>query len=290
MISIDTQKLKNLIKAFYNLTGIKVAVYNNNFKEVLAYPLTHSPLCTLVRQNEERCLKCSKSAEGMCRKCGEEKRVIIENCHAGLTEAVAPITDGISVIGYIMFGQITNIANSDKLFEIVNSKCEMFDSKPEELKKALQGISYYSDSQLDDASKILDALAGYIVFSKLLYPSEDDTGRKIVEYIRDNIGEDLSVKTLCKKFYLSKTEIYKVTKPYMPGGIADFIKTERIEKACTLLLQTDMASSMIADSVGFADPDYFLRVFKKTKGMSAMAYRKNYRDERTKHYEKNLFE
>ena len=210
----------------------------------------------------------------MCRKCGEEKKVIVETCHAGLTEAVAPITDGISSIGYIMFGQVTNIADSNKLFELVSSKCEL---NSMEIKKSLKDISYYSDSQLDDASKILDALAGYIVFSKLLYPSEDDAGRKIVEYIRYNIGEDLSVKTLCKKFYLSKTEIYKVTKPYMPHGIADFIKMERIEKACSLLLHTDMTSSMIADAVGFADTNYFLRVFKKIKGMSALCYRKKYR-------------
>ena len=76
----------------------------------------------------------------------------------------------------------------------------------------------------------------------------------------------------------------------MPGGIAEFIKNERIEKACNLLLQSDMTSAMIADSVGFSDPDYFLRVFKKVKGMSALNYRKKFRNERTKQHEKNIFE
>ena len=274
MISIDTKKLKDLIKAFYDFTGIKVAVYNNNFEEILSYPATHSPFCTLVRKNKDCCFECQKSAEGMCRKCGDEKRVIIENCHAGLVEAVAPITDGISVIGYIMFGQVTNIENKDDLFELVNTKGKIFGFKPEVLKKSLEQILYYSDSQLDDASKILEALAGYIVYSKLLYPSEDDTGRKIVEYIRANLEEDLCIKALCKKFYLSKTEIYKLLKSYMPEGIADFVKKERIEKAGQLLRQTRMTSVQVAEAVGFADVNYFLRVFKKIKGISAGQYRK----------------
>ena len=274
MITIDTEKLRSLIKAFYNLTGIKVAVYNDDFKEILAYPQTHSAFCTIVRQNETRCEECDKSAERMCRKCAVESRVIIENCHAGLTEAVAPLTDGISVIGYIMFGQVTNIADSDKLCELVKSKCSGFGCNDYELKEALKKVSYYSDSQLDDASKILDSLAGYIVFGKLISPSEDDTGRRIAGYIRDNLNEDLSVNMLCKKFFLSKTEIYKLTKAYMPRGIADFVKNERLAKACKLLKQTDMTSAAIADEVGFSDADYFLRVFKKEKGISAGDYRK----------------
>lgn len=280
MISIDTKKLKDLIKAFYDFTGIKVAVYNNNFEEILSYPDTYSAFCNIVRKNKARCLECDKSAEGMCRKCGDEKRVIIENCHAGLVEAVAPITDGISVIGYIMFGQVTNIESKDELFELVSSKSKIFDIRPEVLKKSLDQILYYSDTQLDDASKILEALAGYIVYSKLLYPSEDDTGRRVIEYIRENLGMDLSITALCKKFYLSKTEIYRVTKPYMAGGIAEFIKTERIDRACKILLQTDLSSTAIAEEVGFSDTEYFLRVFKKIVGMSASAYRKKFRIER----------
>lgn len=280
MITIDTKKLKDLIKAFYDFTGIKVAVYNNNFEEILSYPRTHSPFCALVRKNRAFCRECDKSAARMCRKCGDEKRVIIENCHAGLVEAVAPITDGVSVIGYIMFGQVTNIADKNKLFDAVRSKCEIFNSAPGELKNALEQILYYSDFQLDDASKILEALAGYIVYSKLLYPAEDDVGRRIIEYIRENICEDLSVRALCREFYLSKTEIYRVTKPYMPYGIAEFIKAERIDRACKMLLQTDLPSAAIAEKVGFSDAEYFLRVFKKKMGMSAGTYRKNIKIER----------
>ncbi len=275
MITIDTEKLRNLIKAFYNLTGIKVAVYDNDFNKILTFPDTDAPFCAIMSADDNLCEKCDQSSERMCHKCTEENRVIVEICHAGLTEVVAPLTDGISVIGYIMFGQITNIADGEALFDVVSEKCKDYAIDFHRLKAGLEQTLYYSDSQIEDASKILDALAGYIVLSKLAYPAEDNVGRSIVEYIKGNLSEDLSVQRLCKKFYLSKTEIYKILKAYMPDGIADFIKNERIEKAAQLLKQTNMTSFQIAEAIGFTDVNYFLRVFKKAKGMSAGQYRKN---------------
>ena len=66
----------------------------------------------------------------------------------------------------------------------------------------------------------------------------------------------------------------------MPYGIAEFIKAERIDRACKMLLQTVLPSAAIAEKVGVSDAEYFLRVFKKKMGMSAGTYRKNIKIER----------
>ena len=52
------------------------------------------------------------------------------------------------------------------------------------------------------------------------------------------------------------------------NGIASFIKLKRLTKAKELVLKTDMPIPTIADSVGFSDYNYFLRVFKKHYGIS----------------------
>ena len=275
--AIDIQKLAELIKAFYNLTGIKVAVYDNNFCEVVAYPDRHSSFCAMVHDAPLSAGLCDKSAEMMCRKCAEEGKIIIEKCHAGLTESVAPLADGISTMGYIMFGQITNIKDKNNLVKTVSENCAKYGFDDVQLKKLLSEIPYYSDAQLDDASKILYALARYIVFDKIAYPAESTLVYNIADYIRDNLSEKLSVKDLCEHFYISKAEIYKLTKAYMPRGIAVFVKNERLKKSEELLLQTSMTSSQIAEAVGFADVNYFLRLFKNTKGMSAGEFRKKHK-------------
>ena len=44
-------------------------------------------------------------------------------------------------------------------------------------------------------------------------------------------ARDLSVDSPCRKFSVSKAQLYK-PKPYMPDGIAEFIKSARLAKAC----------------------------------------------------------
>lgn len=271
---MDSQKLSGLIESFYNLTGIKVAVYDRNFCEILAYPEKDSDFCTMIHENRSSCGQCQKSTEKLCIRCAKKKEVIIEKCHAGLTEVIAPLTTGITVVGYMMFGQITNEADRKTFREDVLKRCREYKIDPLSAEEALSKIRYYSDKQLNDASKILDAIAKYIVFDKIIYPVEYSVAYEMTEYIRNNLDQPLTVELLCKKYFLSRTEIYKVTRAYMPEGIAAFIRKERIAKAAQLLAETQKSSLMIAEEIGFSDVNYFLRVFKKEKGMSAAAYRK----------------
>lgn len=272
-MNIDTKKLLELIEAFYNLTGVKVAIHNTDFKEILSYPKEHSKFCSLMRSNKEGACACNKSDEERCRKCENEKALIVEKCHAGLTEVIAPLSNGVSVIGYIMFGQITNEENTEFFKNDILARCKKYKFDENELLKAMDDILYYSDKQISDLSRIINALASYIIYSKLAFKTEQPVIISIIEYISEHLAEDLTVGSLCERFYVSKTELYKISRPFMPDGIADFIKKQRINKACDLLLYTDKPLSKIAEEVGFREETYFRKVFKKEKGISAIRYR-----------------
>lgn len=56
-------------------------------------------------------------------------------------------------------------------------------------------------------------------------------------------------------------------------GIAEYIRTLRLQQAQTLLKESDIPITEIAASVGFDDYNYFRRVFKKETGCSAKKYR-----------------
>ena len=277
---INKEKLTGLIKSFYNLTGIKVAVYDTEFCEILAYPENDCEFCNLMHERVSSCNACEKSMERLCLKCVKERKVIIETCHAGLNEVIAPLTDGVSVIGYIMFGQITNEKNRSAFLENVVTKCKSYGFNSEYATTLAEKIPYYSSEQLEDATKILAVLASYIVFEKIAYPSDLSASYKVVEYIRANLDKNLTIAHLCQNLYISKTMLYKITKDYMPEGILTFIKHERISKAEHLLLHTDMPISKIAEETGFSNTNYFCTVFKREKGISASKFRSNQIDKR----------
>lgn len=269
----DKNKLISLIQSFYNLTGIKVAIYDSDFCEIMAYPAQNSSVCTLVQNTPASCNKCSESTQALCRKCAALQTVIIEKCHAGLIEVIAPLFDGISVIGYIMFGQVTTEKSSSDFLKTLIQKCQKYNLCRDELAKFSEEIPYYSYTQLEDAAKILNAIAVYIVSDHLAYSDELSYAYRIAKYVKDNLQNNLSVATLCSEFYLSKSEIYKITKNVMPQGVAAFVKHERIEKAADLLIHSQKPIWKIAEETGFSNEDYFLRVFKKEKGISALKWR-----------------
>ena len=48
----------------------------------------------------------------------------------------------------------------------------------------------------------------------------------------------------------------------------------RVAHACKLLQTTDLSVSAVASSSGFADELHFMKVFKRSVGVTALQYRK----------------
>lgn len=265
ILKIQDAELYDLMKSFYNLTGIKTAIYNAEFEEILSYPQENSRLCSEIRK-QGRC-GCEKSNQLLFEQCQKCDDVVIRRCHAGLTEAAAPIVDQGLVIGYIMYGQILDRAD----FEENRKERPLYADYPEEL---ISEIQVYSEDQLKAVSKIFLALTSYIMLKNYIYTEEKPVIYSVLEYIQQNLGEDLSVEALCREFGVSRSELYKLSKPYMPDGIAEFVKRARLNKAAELLHKTKKPIWEIAEETGFLDKDYFLRVFKRCFGVSAGKYRK----------------
>ena len=54
----------------------------------------------------------------------------------------------------------------------------------------------------------------------------------------------------------------------------EYLNEYRIERACAMLSDTELSILDIGYSCGFNDQSYFIKTFKKQKGMTPGAYRK----------------
>ena len=272
ILKTESKELYELIKSFYEVTGIKTAVYNTNFEEILAYPKENSPIC--CEMDKVCAAGCGESNAILCSKCHACGDVVINKCHAGLTEVAAPLEENGEVIGYIMYGQITNEPDRERFVNGVSAAFENYGIGREFAEKYAESIKFYSDSQLKAISRIINAMTSYIVLKRYAYMGEKPIVYAVMDYISDNLDKDLSPAALCRKFGVSRSELYKISRPYMPDGIAEFVKSARLLKACELLKKSDMPVWQIAEKIGFSDKEYFQRVFKKKYGVSAGKYRK----------------
>lgn len=96
----------------------------------------------------------------------------------------------------------------------------------------------------------------------------------IREHIDRHFAEDVSLSSLSKQFNFSPQYIARKFKETYQTTVTAYITSLRIEHAKALLRQTEMTVAEIAERVGYADENYFGKVFKKQLNVSPLQYRK----------------
>lgn len=97
----------------------------------------------------------------------------------------------------------------------------------------------------------------------------------IEKYIDDNYtNPDLSISDISKAFHLSISYVCTKYKKVTGNTINGHITSVRMQHARTLLLQNEYSSEQVSELVGYRDPNYFSRNFKKVYGMTVTEYKK----------------
>lgn len=109
-----------------------------------------------------------------------------------------------------------------------------------------------------------------------IYCLEDPLVSRIVTFIEANMKDiDLNAEIIEKHLGLSKMQLYRKLKAVAGLSVSDVIKSVRITNACRLLANSELNVSEIAYSLGFSDPLYFSKTFKKETGFSPLQFRRH---------------
>lgn len=273
-LALNKDQLLSFFKDFHNLTGIKIALFSESGKEILSYPEEHCSFCSYIRSIEagnENCEICNAKSFERCQK---TKRIEIYHCHAGLIETTAPLIDNDVVIGYIMFGQITDNPDKASLRSALSEAINKYKTDEKGVDAAIYNVVYKDKEQIKATAKILEACTLYVLLSNMISLRNENFIKNLNLFLLSHLSEDLSVDRLTEEFNISKNKLYDSVSKYMSVGIAEHIKNLRIEEAKRLLVETELPVYQIADQVGFTDYNYFCRVFKKEVGLPAKKYRK----------------
>ena len=273
-LKLDIEQLESLMKSFYTLSGIRFVLFDTDFHEVVSYPKENCGFCKLMKGCPKTRRKCNYADRRSFAECEKENALIIYKCHAGLVEAVIPLHENEKIIGYLMFGQITDNPDKDNLYGNVENWKQKYALDENALKKGIATIPYKSSQQILAAAKIMEACTSYIIYKELIIPKNDKIFVAAKNYIENNLHHDISIDNLCKELKIGRTKLYEIFRNELKMGISKYILHRRMHRAKKLLKTTSLPIPEIAHSVGFADYNYFSRTYKKTYGKSPMYYRK----------------
>lgn len=94
----------------------------------------------------------------------------------------------------------------------------------------------------------------------------------VIDYIRKNLDQPLTVDKLSEKACMSESNFHKVFKNELGMSPIDFINHERIKLACGLLNDPSRKIKDVYLECGFNSLSYFARLFKRKKQVSPRTY------------------
>ena len=101
----------------------------------------------------------------------------------------------------------------------------------------------------------------------------DDTVEKIRIYIRRNYQKDLNQDFIASLFYMNRSYLSTLFRQRAGMKFIDYLNGVRIEKAKEMLSGSDRKMYQVSRAVGYDNPKYFFRIFKKMTGMTPEQYR-----------------
>ena len=99
---------------------------------------------------------------------------------------------------------------------------------------------------------------------------------KIVKFLKENLGEKITLSDVGKITFFSPVYCDTVFKKETGKSVIDYLLDERISEAKKLLIEGALPLKQIAETVGIGDYNYFSRLFKKRTGYTPTEYRKNF--------------
>ncbi|WP_419875799.1 AraC family transcriptional regulator [Candidatus Pristimantibacillus sp. PTI5] len=95
------------------------------------------------------------------------------------------------------------------------------------------------------------------------------------QYIHDHLSEDLSLETVASTVFISPKYLSKLFKEECGVTYTDYITSQRMERAKTLIERNNMTIEQIASTVGYGTAAYFIKKFKEMYGCTPGNYLRN---------------
>ena len=144
-----------------------------------------------------------------------------------------------------------------------------------------EGDSHINIGDLNDSASQIELLTAFKVLLNsllekitMLYARENvPIVKKACEYINQNYHREISLEETAEYCHLSTFYFSKIFKKHKKKNFINYLTEIRIEEAKHLLNETDLTMKEISAKIGYRDPNYFTRVFKRVVDCSPRDFR-----------------
>lgn len=102
---------------------------------------------------------------------------------------------------------------------------------------------------------------------------DTDMQASLIKMIDEQLEHDISLNVLADHFSMRPDVLSRLFKQMMGKGYTEYIKEKKMERALKLI-EEDCSMKEIAYRLGYNSPQYFIKIFKETYGVTPYQYKK----------------
>ena len=262
---IHKEEVAALLRALYEASGFRLSLHDATSREIAAYPEGSFPFCAAVCGSgglHEACLECDAAAFARAR---AEGNIYIYRCHMGLYEAVSPIHQDGTLLGFLMMGQVLDDTPGER--ERVAEGLTRIGVSRAVAERAVADIPLCPRATMEAFGRIMTACAGYIALSNLLKANGESPAEAAHAYIENHYAEHITIDMLCRRFHCCRATMTASYKKKYGETVTESLSRIRLKRAREMIAAGTSVTEA-ATACGFADPSYFSKCFRRTFGYS----------------------
>lgn len=126
---------------------------------------------------------------------------------------------------------------------------------------------------------MITIILNYAKTTKLIASKDNFLEKELDPYINKHLNESIRVENICKELFLSNKQLERVVKLYSGTTPKKYILKYKVDRAYNDIRYSENTLVEIAERYGFIDYNYFVRVFKKIKGVLPSDVRKEAKED-----------
>lgn len=141
----------------------------------------------------------------------------------------------------------------------------------------------FEEHNLNYANLCLGSFLGHILYADFdagkVHGKKNDYGTSLISlatyYMQENVDKKLKLQDIAQNFGYSNSYFHRLFQKEIGYSPKAYFVQLKVARACYYLQHTNLQINQICIKLGFDDPFYFSRTFKRIMGVSPKEYRKS---------------
>jgi AraC-like DNA-binding protein/ligand-binding sensor protein len=271
------EEVQRLIDSFAYCFKVKITIFSSGVEELLVglqNPGSH--FCVLIQEKLRFRYRCCRQDALMCKRAGQKRGVEVYRCFAGPSESIIPIEIGGAIIGYGMLGQFRTVERPGE--EILRDWIAA-GFEAETLRAAFLEQPFFDTLAQDNMLRLFSMLISFVVTREYVKLRRPGLTEKVIQWLEDHIAEPPDLDEMAGAMNRSRSTISHTVKRNLGLSFKQLCILKRIQRFESIIaLDPNLSIQEAASRVGYEDPFYFSRIYKKVRLAPPSTYIKSIRE------------